>query len=422
MIQIEADSPTRTRLGALALAFVLLAARLPFWNHPTPTHPDEVSFVGAIGFPKDYPVHAPGYPLWVAIGTMLNTITPTPYAAYALASLIASILGAVLLFFWLQPTFDRRLAWTTSLAFGLCPLAWFHSVTALTYWAATLVGLGIVVTCERAIDRPTSHSVWAAASLLCIGVFLRTDCLIYFGPLFVWTILRTRSARTLPATLVPVAACAGFYLLMHFLYGRSGPTVFEDRFGHSRAILIGTSLFGAGLVDGLLRNCVKILGNLAWNVGPLAIVCLASFLLHRGRGTDALHDAGNSSAPIAGSLRHRILALWLATGLTFLALFHVVEGYFLWILPAFYIAAAGMLRRRVGPARAGTLMAVVAVLLACQFLLYPWSTTCTGALRSLNAKISYLSAQGLMHIDERARIHEDGDVWHIKAHDDEKKN
>lgn len=424
MHRIEPDRPPQAPLRAallpaVALAIALLAARLPFWNHPTPTHPDETSFVDAIGFPANYPVHAPGYPLWIAIGTVLNSAAPTPYAAYALASLVASVLGPALLFLWLQPAFDRRLAWTTSLAFGLCPLAWFHSVTALTYWAAALIGLGIVIACERAIANPTWRSLWGAAALLGIGVFLRTDCLIYFGPLFAWAVLRSRSRRALLTTLIPVAAFAGFYLLMQFLYGRTGPTTFDERFGHSRDVLLRTSLFGAGLVDGLLRNCIKIVGNLAWNVGPLAIVCLSAFLLKRERRIDAPRSDDNPNTAIAGPARHRIVAIWLATGIVFLALFHVVEGYFLWILPTFYIAAAEFLRRRVGRKRAGHLMAAVVLLTACQFLLYPWSTTSTGAVRTMNAKISYLSAEGLTHIDERAEIHEDGDVWRIKAHDDE---
>lgn len=398
----------------IGLAVLLLAARVPFWNHPTPTHPDENAFVSAIGFSTDYPVHAPGYPLWIAVGTLLRSVMPTPYGAYALASLIASIVGPALLFLWLRTRIDQLLAWITSLAFGLCPLAWFHSVTALTYWMATLFAIGIAMACERAIVERTARPLVMAASLLGVAIFLRTDCVIYFGPLFAWAWFRSRSMRARFAALVPVAAVIGFYLLMQYLYGRVGPTTFADRFGHSRDVLIGTSLFGAGLVDGLLRNCVKIGVNLAWNVGPLVVVCIASLFLKTDKRRP--EPEGSPSRDSMHTLR-RVAGIWLATALTFLALFHVVEGYFLWVLPAIFVGAAAWLQQHAGRRRATGCMAVALVLSAGQFLFYPWSSASVGAKRTIDAKISYLSAGGLLHIDERDMIHDDGDVWHIDAHD-----
>lgn len=401
--------------AASALTALLLAARLAFIVHPTPTHPDEVSFQAALGFPASYPVHAPGYPLWVALGTLLHAVGLPRYASLETWSLIASIAAPLLMFAWLRSLLPARLTWWTAVAFAVCPLAWFHAATAQTYWTATLVALVIVVACHRAITFRNARALWLAAILLSIGVYLRTDCLIYFGPLFAWGLLRVNSLRGRAAALLPLAAFVGFYLLMQFLFGRAGPTVFADRFGHSRDVMLGTSLFGAGLVDGLVRNLVKIGVNLGWDLGPLAFVCAFALLRRRAPGDDrspTLKGAAATSPHLP-----RLVAIWILTGLTFLALFHVVEGYFLWLLPAFFIAAALWLNGRIGPARAARWMSIVAILSTTQFLFYPWSVASTGIKRTIDAKIAYLSAEGLTHIDERALIHHDGDVWHIKAHD-----
>lgn len=407
-------------LHAAALILILLAARLPFWTHPTPVHPDEVSFVEAIGFPANYPVHAPGYPLWIATGTLLSSATATKYAAFAAASLVASIAGPLLMFVWLRSRFGNPLALSCTLAFALCPLAWFHGVTALTYWAATLVGLAVVVACDRAIRRQDARFLWAASIVLAIGVFLRTDCLIYFGPLFAFALWRIRKVQARAAALAPIVAFAGFYVLMHSLYGRGGATIFADRFAHSRQVLLGTSLFGAGFIDGLLRNLLKIAVNLTWNVGPLAVVFACTWLLKRCRDDDATSPMDyESDAPARTRAARTLPAIWVLTGLTFLALFHVVEGYFLWVLPGIYIIAADRLQRRIGARSATRCMIIVVLVSIAQFLGYPWSAESTGEKRTLDAKIAYLSAMGLMQIDERDRIHEDGDYWRTKAHDAE---
>ncbi|GEM_PF-1857026 len=406
-----------TLLLAALLGVVLLAARLPFRNHPTPTHPDETSFVAAVGFPADYPVHAPGYPLWVAIGTILRPLCASPYNAYALASLSASIAGPLLLFAWLRPANGNRLAWLTALALGLCPLAWFHAVTALTYWMATLIAIAVVMACERAIANGGGRSLTLAAALLGIGVFLRTDCLIYFGPLFAWAAIRTTRSRARLAVVIPVIAVASFYVLMRYLYGRAGVDVFAQRFDHSREVLLGTSLFGAGFIDGLVRNLVKLLVNLGWNVGPLGLALVVAFVMKR-KDAD-VDDAAAASEAISPRIRSGVIALWLATGLTFLALFHVVEGYFLWVLPGAFAGAAGILQRRLGQRRAIGVMALAIAVSVGQFLIYPWSADSDGLKRTLDAKIGYLTARGLMHINERERIHNDGDVWRIPAHDHE---
>ncbi|MCA9256481.1 MAG: hypothetical protein KDA33_12625, partial [Phycisphaerales bacterium] len=209
-----------------------------------------------------------------------------------------------------------------------------------------------------------------------------------------------------------------FYALMHYLYGRAGADVFAQRFDHSRDVLLGTSLFGAGVVDGLARNLVKLGVNLGWNVGPLGLALVVALVMKR-QDHDVVDTAPASTDATAPRVRRGVIALWLATGLTFLALFHVVEGYFLWLLPGVFAGATEFLRRRLGQRRAIGVMASAMAISVGQFLFYPWSADSDGLRKTLDAKIAYLSGQGLRHIDERQRIHTDGDVWRIPAHDHE---
>ena len=81
------------RAGAgrvLGLLLILLTVRLPLLDHPTPVDIDEVSFIAGLGFPAQYPVHHPGYPLWVAMGTVLHAVGLEPYTAYMTWSVLAS--------------------------------------------------------------------------------------------------------------------------------------------------------------------------------------------------------------------------------------------------------------------------------------------------------------------------------------------
>jgi hypothetical protein len=133
----EQSEPRRLPVAAraAALALILLVARLAYLQHPWPVHGDERSFVEAIGFPAQYPVHHPGYPLWIAIGTALHAFGFSPYASYQTWSLLASVALPVLMYIGLGRGLRDGLAWWVALSFGVCPILWFTGTTALNYAA-----------------------------------------------------------------------------------------------------------------------------------------------------------------------------------------------------------------------------------------------------------------------------------------------
>ncbi|MFQ5578612.1 MAG: hypothetical protein ACE5G8_16670, partial [Anaerolineae bacterium] len=63
------------------------------------------------------------------------------------------------------------------------------------------------------------------------------------------------------------------------------------------------------------------------------------------------------------------------------------------------------------------LVALMALVSAVQFSLYPWSPDAAGYKRLVDAKVGYVSGQGLRQIDRRAEIHRPGDFWSTAAHD-----
>jgi hypothetical protein len=397
------QGPGRDGRRIILLAVVLLLSRLPLVPHPTPVHPDETAFISGIGFPADYPVHPPGYPLWVALGTLLHHAGLSPYGAFQVWSLAASVIAPVLFYLGLRWLVSAHAAWWLAAAFGVSPLLWFQSATALTFAAATTLGLVVVGLCFKALhSEDRSHPLWAVATL-CIGVLLRGDMIIYLGPLCIWTIWRRRKHGGPGALTLLVIGCLAYAALTLFLYSRGEGASAASRFEHSREVIMGTSVFRLGLVHGLLRNAVKVAVNVAWDLG------LASFLLPPACW---ILWRRRQRWPASATL----LLWWLLPGVLFLLCMHVVQGYVLLLLPAAYVILGLAMEARFSPKVAARTAALIAALSAAQFLFYPWSVQSTGFKRRLDAKIAFQSAAGLRHIDQRALIHEQGDYWRTGAH------
>ncbi|MBX3395451.1 MAG: glycosyltransferase family 39 protein [Phycisphaerae bacterium] len=391
----------------------MLGLRMLVLEHPHPVHPDEMAFIAGIGYPADYPVHHPGYALWVALGMSLARFGVEPYWAFAVWSLLASVVSPAVAFLIFRRFMSGSVAFWSALAFGASPLMWFSSVTALTYCTSTALGLFIVLACVRAVSTGSRALILVAAALMALSCLLRVDLVLY---LFLLVLLSERwvGRKTLPALTLGFTLL-GFVMLYAagwWLYGRGDPASASARLAHTREILFGQSVFRAGLVDGLIRNAVKILVNLGWNFAAALPVLLAIAVSSRRRirGVD-LPSPG--AAPTAGWLT----ACWVGPGLTLLLLTHVVQGYFLPLLGAGYLGIGAYVSRRVEPRRRTWATATVAILTAAQFIVYPWSSESAGWKRIVDGKIGFISRAGLLHIDLRGRIHEDGDFWRTPAHD-----
>ncbi len=393
------DRPEPTWAPGLSIVLVglLLALRIPYFDHPYPVQaPDESLFVAGLGFPAEYPVHAPGYPMWVALGTITHTVGLDAYVSFAAWSLLASLLAPLLLYIGLRRALDDRLAWWLGLAFGVSPVVWFQSTAALTYLPAATLGLLVAGFCHRAIVDAQARGLVPAAIILAIGVFLRLDLLIYLGPVVLYTAWRMRGRAGLVAVVILLAGTAAAYGLTLYLYSRGDGGA--QRLVHAREVILGTSVFRLGVVDGLLRNLVKVLVNVAWDFGLAApLIPCAVWIVARDRRR--LGDAPG------------LLAIWLLPGVMFLSLTHVVQGYFMLLLPAGYALIGLALGAKLPTPAAVRIVAVVALFSVAQFIFYPWSDSGSGFKRILDDKIAFQSGQGLRHIDRRNVTHRPGDYW-----------
>lgn len=408
-VKLDADS-SRTAAGrvrswqVLALVAVLLALRLPILSHPVPVHPDETAFIDGFGFPRVYPVHPPGYAGWVGLGTVLYSIGLSPYAAYQGWCVVASIAGPVVFLLLAARRLPVALAWWTALALGVTPAVWFWGVTAMTYVPAMCFAVCAAWACmgEGGATARRERLRIGLASML-VGMTIRLDLLVYVGPMLLfaaWRNSRAAAARTAVSMAVGAAALAGGIAL---LYSRDPASDMAARFAHSREVFFGTSVFVAGLADGLARNAVKIVANAGWALGLAApVVAWAAVALWRRRE----REPGTA-----------MLALWIVPGLAFQLLTHVAQGYLLPLVPGVLLLAAMGLHAACSARRAQTIMTAIAVCSAAQFVFYPWSAESGGVKRSIDAKVAFQSARGLLNIDQRGRIHRDGDLWRMQAHD-----
>lgn len=408
-MSIDATAQRASRWRAIILSAILLLLRLPYLDHPVPTHPDELEFLAAIDFPKPYPVHQPGYPLWVAMGTMMHAIGFTPYTAYQVWSLLASVVAPLLLYLGLRRHVDEPVAWWVAAAFGLCPLTWFLSASVQTYLAAAAAAVFVLGLSHEAGLQRCRRSVLLAAVALTLTIPLRPDLVLWVGPVLLYAAIRVGLRRTWPAMVLVCLGVLVFMLLSSRLYATPEALVAGPFDGpslrHTFDVLLGTSVFRLGLVDGLLRSAFKLCGYLGWSLGPAG---LALVLCACRRPVD-------SAIQIRPETRVT-LALAIAPPLLFFLTMHMSEAGHMFLLPPLYGLLALLLVTRFGRQSARRIAMAVAVISMAQFTLYPWSTTSTGAKRVIDAKVAFVSGRGLLHINEREKIHRMGDTWPTPAH------
>jgi hypothetical protein len=396
--------PNRTMLPwvSYALLFgVVVLMRVPFLDHPRPVHGDEDEFVAAIGFPTPYPVHHPGYPLWVGLATVIHKFGLSPYASYQLMSVIGSGLLSIALCRLTSRFVEPRLAWWTGFAIGTNPLTWLFGTSALNYVFATALLVVLLDYCVLAM-RSNGQLNPKVAVITTFGSLVRLDLLAWAAlPCF----LAQRKSRFVRGSIALTGVGIGIMLnivLRDLLYPRPIGSDATPGLSHTLSVIFATSVFKLGLVDGLARSIVKLSAYLGWSLG-VGILLIFGF--------------GWRRMPVSARPAKLLLWLWCAPMTALILLIHASEaGHMLPLVPAIYLLLAIQLGSRYRPRTARLLMLALAACSAIQFLAYPWSSSSTGWKRTLDAKVGYMSAAGLRHIDERRLIHDPGDFWPTATH------
>lgn len=375
-----------------------------FFRHPIPVHPDEAEFMEGIGFPDHYPVHHPGYPLWVLLGTVGRFAGFDAYTSFAVWSIASGIAAVALSHRLFRHFMSAHSAFLFAAAFGVGPIAWYSATTALTYSLSAAMGIAVVLMSVKSVRQKRPGLVVSGAVILALSIFVRADQAVYSGPVLLYAMIARRSpALFLRSSAILVTGIAIFLLTVNALYLRGDAGEVAARAAHTREILLGSSVLRAGLIDGLARNIVKIAAFAGWGLGialPAFLVAVV-VLVRQARRKE---------------LGAQVVFFWLLPGLTFLACFHVAPGYCLMLLPAFYLGIGVAVERRFGWAAAERVGAAIVFITVVQFVGYPWSTDGAGLKRTLDDKIAYISRLGLQHADDHLRVTKDGDFWRTPAH------
>lgn len=378
--------------------------RLAYLDHPTPVHRDEIGFVDAIGFPSQYPVHHPGYPLWVAMGTVSAATGLNGYAAYQLWSVLASLTAPLLFYVALRRSIGDGVAGWLALAFGASPVVWFASTTALNYVPALVPGLLIIGACRRALERERPGRLRAAAVAMSVGILLRPDLLMWLGPMLAWTALRYGWRQRIGALLIVALGVAALGVITSVLYGRADSARPRPELWHTIGVIRDTSVFTLGVRDGFLRSLLKLAANLTWDFGASGVLLVWAILRWR-----RVH-AWRRDASV-------LLLLWVVPLTAFVLLIHMNEpGHVMLLIPAGFCAMGVGLRACLPARTAARLAAAAAICTLAQFAAYPWSADNHGWKRVLDDKIAYMSGTGLRRIDRWAETHSTGDVWPTPVH------
>jgi len=193
-------------LLALALFLLTIATRLPFRTHLL-FNWDAANFAFALdGFDvTQHQPHPPGYPLFVLTGWLLRLVVHDANLALVLVSMTLSA-AAVAATYWAgNRLFSRPVGLGAALLLLTSVTFWTYGAVALAYPAlalASALALGLTA-------APPGRTTPLVLSLL-LGTAsgFRPDLLLWLGPLWAWTLLRSgwRSA-------VPAAALAGILVL-----------------------------------------------------------------------------------------------------------------------------------------------------------------------------------------------------------------
>lgn len=418
----ECDTPRTQRLRIAALLVLLAASRLLALDHPAPIRGDEERFAAGAQWAAArwhaepagaYPVHHPGYPLWILLALPLHLAGLPPTASFMAWSVAASLIEPLILYRLVARFLSPAAAWWLAMAYGVSPVYWFLSATGLNYVAGSTIATGVALLALKSLEpaRGDSRSLAAAAALCAVGVGLRPDVLLWIGPLLLWAARRRGRAACLVSAAALAFAALAWSMVIAGVYATGGDAAADGgpRLTHTIQKVLATSVFQLGLIDGLLRNAVKLIAVLGWSFGVGALIVAAA-------GASAMRRRGDASR-VEGRPPAAFMILWIAPALAFNLFIHMTEpGHAIWHLPPLYLLA-GALVARAWRASSARWLAVFAAASALQFALYPWSAASTGAKRILDAKVAYMSRCGLRQIDQREQIHQPGDIWRTRAHD-----
>jgi hypothetical protein len=176
---------------------------------------DSVNF--ALGIdrfdPRVHQPHPPGYFLYICLGRLFNVMLHDANLALVMLSIIASCGAAVLIYYMALDWFDQKAARFAGILFLFSPLAWFHGIVALTYSVEAFFSALLGYLCWRVYSGRNGYIVPAAIALG-VSAGVRPSSVLFLGPIFLFSLSRTRLKRAFVGLLALVLTATGWFLPM----------------------------------------------------------------------------------------------------------------------------------------------------------------------------------------------------------------
>jgi hypothetical protein len=280
---------------------------------------DSVNFaLGVQSFdPIHHRPHPPGYILYIAMGKILTWMTHDVNTSFVLLSISAGILAACFLYIFGKHLFSKTDGFFAASLLLTSPLIWFFNEQALTYSLEMAFSVIFSYTCFNTREGKIR---WGYLAAILLGLFggIRQSSLLFFAPIFIFSISTFRKKHIFGMIAVLVLICigwgiplliagGGFWNLLKsttLLFGNVGPTIARE-FIHS--ILIG------GIVG-------IILIGLHW-LGIIPII-----------------------RPKGYSWERLFIIMWTVPGLIIILMGHFMVGYDLYLLPAIFLYTPALFR------------------------------------------------------------------------------
>jgi 4-amino-4-deoxy-L-arabinose transferase-like glycosyltransferase len=293
--------------------------------------------------------HAPGYPIFVAMGkALLPLVGHDANRAFTLEAALWSGLAVALLYALARTWGSRRAALACALLFAVAPAFAFNGTIALSYTAEAAAMVGVALAAGHAWRQPTPARLVALGAGWALAVGIRQSLLLFLAPMVAVALLgpapRQAGGRVL-ARRVGIAAAAAVTLALSWLIPTVQATGGLAAFRHatraqSQQVVLADAVWARGW-PALLEHVDRLAWFLHWE-GPVLLPVLAAcillgFAVRRRPGAAAEQAAWPGGAGL-------MLAAWLVPATAFyLVVFDGWQrgpiGYVLTVLPGLYLAA-----------------------------------------------------------------------------------
>lgn len=290
--------------------------------------------------------HAPGYPVYVALGRLAHAVWPDANAALIVLSITACAVGVALTYAVASRFAARGVALAAAALLAATPLLHVHAMTANSYAADLAFSCLVAAAAHWCARDPQPRRVAVLAAVFGVAVGVRQSLALFLGPLVAWAALRppwtwaTQRRRLLPAAGVGLAVGLAWFLPMTAASG--GVATWRRANALQSDVVFEHPVWQDPwmLQVNADRMALYLQWELQWIVWPLLVVTALAFLA--GRWAPPLRAAMGAAMTRFDAA---FLALWGVPALLFYLTVYSgygngPSGYALILLPPLLVSAA----------------------------------------------------------------------------------